>query len=162
MDVESLENYLTNNILSSRLVTQAIIDEFRLEKEKQTELPTNVIIKINSELRNIEKEIKEWERLVWFNGLQKKVQDSSNRGFKMSFGNDSDVLVFSCAGRTLFTIRSKEAEITIIAAEDAEYSSMGQQHILATQQQAIDLLKASYTAYKNGAVFEEDNNVSIF
>lgn len=113
--------------------------------------------------------IKEFEREVWFGGLQEWLQAEPTRGMShrpSSWDRLRDipavgVLTFVTAGRAVITLQRGDAIITVIAAETGSDDRIGLQGIHATEEQAIGLLRDAIAQWKAGRKPVADKSVGI-
>lgn len=154
---EQLSEFSRTGRLTTQLITWAAIDRARAENGRA--VPNSTPPTLLTSLTVIEAEVLHWQQAVWFAGLQQKVRKAKYRGMRLSHG-DSKTLVWSSAGRVLFTIEGTDGHITLIAAEEG-VSVVGIQGIYATEPEALRLLTDSREAYKAGGVFSRDDNVGL-
>ena len=111
--------------------------------------------------------MKEFEKEVWFKGLQKKVIDSRVKEVSAHPGIFSNfcVLTYTMAGRTMITIQDDNNSVSFVADETSSDSRTGFQGIDATEEQALSLIQMAIELYHNQGgtrlIFKEDNKVSM-
>jgi len=161
-DKQHVQDYVATSILTTKVTMIATLDQLNLERGRKIRIEPDVLERVSKSMFHIEREFKIWESEVWFGGLRCIVRKARYRGHSLEF-NGGDCLVWSCAGRTLFTLRSNDekSQLTLICAEDSPEPTMGLQGICATEEQAISLLLSSRVALLNGGKFSRDNKVSI-
>jgi hypothetical protein len=100
--------------------------------------------------------IKEFEREVWFNGLQETIQASKISGVSAEIMSVK-CLTFCSAARTMITIEDKESSVTLLCEEDSKENTMHFRGIDATESEAIHLIDLIIETYKDGSLkFKED------
>lgn len=152
-----LVEFEKDGILTSGLTMEAALRTYR--KDTPANSPW---LPIRRACDRIHEKIKEFERAAWFGGVEPQMKEQKYEGPRWTFertkdsiqglalpvrglsGNHNgiDMLVYTCAGRAMITLRQGDAEITVITAEDEQTDRMGQQGICATEAQAIALLEA--------------------
>jgi len=104
--------------------------------------------------------IKDFEREVWFKGLQTIIMDSNKKGVSAELIGIK-CLTFSMCARTMFTIDDGESSVTMMCTEDSEESTMHFRGISATEKRAIELIDFVIETFNDGSLkFEDDNEVS--
>jgi len=153
--------YAASGVLTTRMLTDAAIYGVRREHDKDSY--NYILDKVERESEEIRRRVKDFERGVWFRGLQKQVRATSHRGFRAD-GEDVCVLVWSCAGRTVMTIEPPDEShsVSLITADDETEPVMGIQGICATKEQASALITAAISAYNNGVAYRRDDKVGMF
>lgn len=157
--------FAKDGVLTTRMLTDAAIYGVRREYDRVA--PNDMLDRVSRESAEIQTACKVFERDVWFGGLQKIVRAASHRGFRASFALDSvqcDLLVWSCAGRTVFTAQPADEsyQVSLITADDSADPVMGIQGICATKEQAVALLDAVTKACVGGANFVRDDKIGMF
>ena len=172
-DEQTFLDYLSDKKLTTGLITSnwSILYDLRMKDvvyAKEISELENLIDRINIEISNkrINKKIKEFEKEVWFNGLQATINSSKRKGVSAKPGvfDNFCILTYSMCGRTMITIEDDSSSITVITSEDGSESRMGLQGICATEGEAIALIAIAIELYNNSTpplVFVEDLNVSL-
>jgi hypothetical protein len=101
--------------------------------------------------------VKDFERLVWFAGLQEFIQASDVKGHSATFtaegGQKIKVLSYAMCGRWRATIQAENgAFIDVITAEDESECRMGINGINATATEAALLLAETTQAWEGGLI----------
>jgi hypothetical protein len=168
-DAQRLREYIETGILTTTFMIRASIENVRREYGERVLDPVarDALARAWTSTEAVQRAAKEFERLVWFGGLQPQVRAAEHRGFRAGFevaGEKYDVLSWSCAGRVVFTIEpaDESRHISVICAEDEDRSTMGIQGIYATEQQAIAMLSGACAAWGRGMRFERDDKVGMF
>ncbi|WP_437310113.1 hypothetical protein [Sorangium sp. So ce388] len=168
-DRERLEEYAKTGELTTQVMVRASIDNALREYGKGVTCPSerNLLARAWASTEAIQRAAKDFERAVWFGGLAEQVRAAEHRGWRAGFqiaGEKHDVLVWSCAGRVVFTIEpaDESRHISVICAEDGGESTMGIKGIMATEQQAIAMLAGACVAFASGMQFERDDKVGMF
>lgn len=156
--------YETTGILTSSIMTDAAIYSVRREYD---EAQDPLLDRASREVAQIRKACKSFERDVWFAGLQTKVRAASHRGFRAPFTVGAIpcvALVWSCAGRTVFTLEPEDEsyQVTLITAEDEASPVMGIHGVCSTKEQAVGLIDAATKALRGGVGFKRDDKVGMF
>lgn len=159
-ETESVYEFNKDKILTSRITINAAIKGTREQYGGAPHRYSALYKLVNASYEKVRLEVKRFEQAVWFAGLQKQVQDATNRGFKMTFG-DTIAMVYSLAARTQITIESGDKQVTVITAEDETDPVMGINGIRATEKDAIHLLASAAKAYKEGFKFLPDDKVGL-
>ncbi len=156
-DNDQIDRYEKTKILTSRITMLAAMNSVRCDSAHPA-----IMAAVWASATRIQEEIKVWERAVWFKGLQKAVLATDSRGFRLDFPG-GQALVYSLAGRTQITIETvdESAQVSLITADDEPTPVMGQNSILATEDQALGLLVASRTAFTSGTKFQRNDKVGI-
>ena len=176
---EQIASYLQTKVISTKLMMRGAIEKVRAEsallpppphakrRKPPRPLPENAAAayrEINASVDRLQAEVKNFERAVWFDGLQRRVREASHRGFSAR-GEGMTALVYSIAGHTMITLQPADESIslTLITAEDSTDAVMGIQGISATEQQALALLKTCREVWEwtGGLMFERDDKVGI-
>lgn len=167
-DAEKLREYLDTGVLTSSLMTRATIESVRREYGKGVANPTqrDLLARAWAATEAIQRAAKEFERVVWFGGFAEQERAAKHRGWRAAFdlaGEQHKVLVWSCAGRVVFTIEpdDESRQTSVICAEDENRSTMGIQGVCATEQQAIAMLHGATVAWARGMRFERDDKVGM-
>lgn len=183
-DKNIMDTYLKTKVLRTRLIERISLDlcdvgrawaywepETRKYKNKKfNEIFFGGIVGELQDLQNkldiwisnakIHEKIKEFEKEVWFNGLQKIIQKSESKGVSAELPSIK-CLIFSMCARTMITIESETASVTMMCEEDSHELTMGFRGIDATEQQALALITLIIDSWKSGyLVFKDDNKVS--
>ena len=149
---ERRTEYGKTGILTSSILTDAAIYEVRREYGEEQDF---LLDRAMREIAPVRAACKTFEALVWFGdrpgserGLQPIVRAASHRGFRVAFAADGvqcRALVWSCAGRTVFTFEPEDEsyQVSLITAEDETKPVMGIQGICATSAQAVGILRAA-------------------
>lgn len=170
-DEQRVIEYRNTDVLSSKLITSAALAEVRMEHRLKPESRSygeppgpheETYTKINNSYKRLHLEVKEFEKLVWFNGLQAQVLGAEFRGFRMNFGSYI-ALVYSMAGRTQITIETinKDIQITLITADNESKPVMGINGLTATENQAMNLLRVCKEAFLRGKKFTRNDKIGI-
>lgn len=170
-ETDQISKYREKKIISSKLMTTASIKGVQIEYSRvpgsrsygrSPEIYDDIYLEINQSVARIHAEVKNFERVVWFGGLQKQVVGSNWRGFRMDFGK-SLALVYTLAGRTQITIETENEDsyVSVITAEDSHEPVMGIQGINATEKQALQLLVSCKANYLKGNLFQQDSKVGL-
>lgn len=170
-EIERVTEYQQDRILTSRFMTTAacaaVTEEYRTNPGSRSygEPPRRFIevyLKVNESITRLHTEVKKFEQAVWFSGLQAQVRAADFRGFRMNVGNII-VLVYSMCGRTQITIESikGDKQITLITAEDESRPVMGINSILATEEEAMELMVTCREAYQRGYKFTRNDKVGL-
>jgi len=123
------------------------------------------IAEINEATEALQFKCKEFEKEVWFNGLQKEVHKCKFKG--LSATNDEvKVLTYSMCGRCMITFNSSDDKdydhVTFLTAEDSTSSIMGLHGISCTYEKAIDLINKAIKNWKEKKLkFEADTKVNM-
>lgn len=169
------ERWPNDHVLRSSLLTHAALNHNEVEQgkaQRHSDATHTALEEVYASYNRLHDLVKKtFEPVVWFGGLQKRVQDSKVRGLKMKYKLKKDrwwknahMLVWSSAGRVLMTLEYRDGtHITLIAAEDESAPRMGIQGICATEQEASDLLNAAVQAWKDtrGKAVKADRNVGF-
>lgn len=134
-----------------------------LENYDRLDSQTKIEFGIQKSLLKITKKISEFEKEVWYKGVQKQAYASAKKGFSAKIGNYS-VLTYSMCGRSMITFDDDKSTVTSITLDDevSREGCMGWQGVCATEAQALALIDKAITEYKNGnLVFEDDTKVSL-
>ena len=168
---ERFNNYVKTQILTMSLVTNNSMKLFYLDMKKDwgfdkdeflEELKHRIDIQLASS--RIQKKIKEFEKEVWFNGLQDKVLASKIKGVSAhtKVSQNFCVLTYSMCGRTMITFENDVASVTCMADETSKESRTGFHGIFAKEKDALDLIQLAIDLYKNKELdFQEDTKVSM-
>ena len=171
---EMLKEYLVGKRLRTRLVEDNSLQLYYTDMKKDWHFDNDafleevkVRIDIHLSQRRIFDKIKEFEKEVWFKGLQKQVRAAKVKGVSAKtklFGNFS-VLTYSMCARTMITIENDTESVTMMTTEDSDENDMGFRGVDATEQQALSLIQLAIELYHNEGgtklVFEEDTKVSM-
>lgn len=166
---ERFARYAETDVLTSNLLIDGALYQARREGGAAggSYARDYLLDRANREIAEIHTACKAFERDVWFGGLQRIVRAASHRGFRASFALDSvqcNLLVWSCAGRTVFTAQPADEsyQVSLITAEDEANAVMGIQGICATKGQAVVLIDAATKACVGGANFVRDDKIGMF
>jgi len=121
-------------------------------------------IKVQLSTARINKKIKEFEKEVWFKGLQDQVLATRSRGVsaKLKTHNNLCVLTYTIIGRTMITIEDDNSSVTCVADETSKESRTGYHAICATAENAEKLIDLAIELYKNGTLkFAVDDGISM-
>jgi hypothetical protein len=167
-DEERLRAYVESGVLTTKVMLRATIESVQQQHGGSTTYKVwrEALAKAHASTEAVQRAAKDFERAIWFGGLQKQVRAAKHRGLRAGFeiaGEKYDVLAWSCAGRVVFTIQPDDElrHISVICAEDGSESTMGIQGICATEQQAIAMLAGACTAWNRGMTFERDDKVGM-
>jgi hypothetical protein len=165
--------YRDTGCITSSLMMEASLRYCRgVELGKMFDGPAgrwDTICKIHDSIVRIQYMVERFQKLVWFDGLQRIVRRSSTFGlssqkkFHTAVGL-ARMLVGSTAGRALMTIETDDASVTVIADETAApgESKMGIQGISATEDQAMEILMGTTTAWAaNEIQMQQDGEVGL-
>jgi hypothetical protein len=185
----SFREYLVSRRLSIRLLMDVLMDlhytfqmsfqqiddllycQDRFNRTTHLEdLKNKLEIQIAS-LKIIDK-IKDFEKKVWFDGLQKMAQSAKTKGIsaKTQVFDNFAILTYTMSGRTMITIQNNGNSITLITGEDSSECRMGLQGIDATFEKAYLLLDIAIQAFQKQLLcegkkvaldFQEDRKVSM-
>jgi hypothetical protein len=165
-DRERLEVYAKTSVLTTQIMVRASIENVHREYGRPADNPVerHLLARAWASTEAVQRAAKEFERVVWFGGFAEQVRTAKHRGLRASFdvaGEHHKVLVWSCAGRVVFTIEpdDESRQISVICAEDEDRSTMGIQGVFATEQQATAMLHGATVAWTRGMRFERDDNV---
>lgn len=173
--------HVETKILTSQLIEMVALDFYSLShpynarsgegyKGSLRELMDNGLAKdfdnlkikceINASFLRVRDRIKQFEKEVWFAGLQNIVISSDSSKLSASY-DKIKILIFSSSGRTLITIYENDIDLTLITAEDSKESSMGFRGSSATEEQIISLLDKTTALFKDNILeFSRDHNIS--
>lgn len=144
-DKERYAKYKENKIINSRL----LCDAYYLNDAE-----------LSISIEAIHAKAKEFERVVWFGGMQKTVVASHRSG--MSFEAEGvKVMSFCSAARCMITMEEGDKMVTLITEEKSKEHRMGVQGIYATEEDAIALLKKVIALHKAGHTLKDDEDVRI-
>jgi hypothetical protein len=167
-DAEAIAAYSATKVLTTKVMTRASVESVRREYGNGTRDPAAFVALGLAHISTllIRNAVKDFERVVWFGGLQEQVRAAKYRGLRAGFeiaGERYKVLVWSCAGRTVFTIEpaDESRQVSLICAEDSAESTMGIHGICATERQAIAMLSGACAEWANGIRFERDDKVGM-
>jgi hypothetical protein len=169
---EVMAEYIKTKRLSTKLIMDNMSKLYDINMKddwrfKNTDFLKQLKHRVDIQLAadNIQEKIREFEKHVWFGGLQKIVRASKVKGVsaKTTDFHNFCVLTYSMCGRTMFTIENDKNSITTITSEDGdEYGCMGLQGINATEEAALELLQCAITMDRNNELrFEDDTKVSM-
>lgn len=168
-DAQRLREYLDTGVLTTKFMVRASIENVHREYGKGVSDPVaaEALARAWASTEAVQRAAKELERTVWFGGLAEQVRAAELRGFRAAFeiaGEKHDVLVWSCAGRVVFTIEPADegSHVSVICAEKGDQSTMGIHGIRATEQQAVAMLSGACAAWSSGMRFERDDKVGMF
>ncbi len=157
--------------LSTWLITDAALLTYRAAERPRPEADTQpqrfaLARQIRASLDALRDDVKTFEREVWFQGLQKTVQQARTKGLSggvvPSALGPLKVMAYAMAGRAMVTIDGPECSVTVITEEDSRSPRMGLQGVSGTAPQACVMLHAVIAAWRVGAVtMTEDSGVSI-
>jgi hypothetical protein len=102
--------------------------------------------------------VKDFEREVWFNGLQDWINAESQRGMADSktvwdhlLGEDCvEMLTYAIAARVMITLQRRGIFLSVVVAEHGTENSMGIQGLHATEAEAMELLQVAQDQWKAG------------
>lgn len=153
-DLEAMQKYQHTGQLSAHLMTLAVLGSYR---------DTSWARQVEADINRIKAALSDFEREVWYGGLQSYTQNSQARGHSMKT-TLVQASLFTTAGRVLLTLSNdKGASVTLITTEDERRrNAMSIQGIDATVGESITMLRL-FTDYvrKNGLAFARDNTLSI-
>src|SRR3989344_3337969 len=139
--------------LNIRLITSALLQ--RMDEVRGHTVPNHVFAVPTTEKRkilrarkDIDKAVKDFERTVWFGGLQEYIQKAEWKGHSAN-AYGVKVMAYAMAGRVMITMEKGNATVTVITAEDEKHSVMGLQSVDATLFQAVQLLKEAARNYQH-------------
>lgn len=160
---ERRKRYAKDGVLTTQMLIDAAIYHSRFT---HGETPRDVLLE-RAWLghKRVRGAAKMFETDVWFGGLRKVVRDARYRGHRAEFeanGVKAKALVWSCAGRVMFTLEPADESysVTLITAEDEDKPVMGIRGICATWQQATALIDAA-TKLRT-ADFKRDDKIGMF
>jgi hypothetical protein len=133
------------------------------DRQAMTELKSRIDIQLS--YLDIKSRIKEFERRVWFSGLQDIIRAASVKGVSAKPKSTVNfcVLTYSMCGRTMFTIEDDLASVTLITDETSKESCMGLQGIRANVGYAKYLINLAIEMWESQELkFVEDTKVGIF
>ncbi len=185
--LNTIQKYRETKVLTTRLLTSNILDlidigrawswheqdrrEYKhkrfydiIESGTPEELEeVRLQLEIRASFQRIYNKMKEFEKKVWFKGLQDTISKSKFKGVSATKTpiEDFKVLTYTMCGRTIITIEDKKSDVSMICFDDSEESSMGDKGINATEEQAIHLIELAIELFEMGKLkFEDDVNVS--
>jgi hypothetical protein len=169
-----LEEYSKSNRLRTRLITDNSLSLYYVDMKKDWGFENNSFledlknrIEIQQSYSRIYDKIKEFEKEVWFKGLQKQIMASTVKGVSAKPGIFSNfcVLTYSMCARTVITIEDDKNSVSLITEEDSPDSRMGFQGIDAIEKEAISLIQLAIDLYHNEGgtrlEFKDDTNVNM-
>ena len=156
----ALLEFQKSGILTSRLTMAASLARFyykEADDKSRWRLPAlteEECVPVCNTYDEIHTVVKDFERDVWFGGMQKQVQDCELKGLSYK-GDDWTMLVYAIAGRCSITLNDDltDQSITVITVEDeapfagrkynpkAGMGPMGINGIYSTKDTAIRLLQ---------------------
>lgn len=171
--------FARTDVLTTGLSVEAALHAYRVEEGRVPRDP--VLMRFHAAMDEVQAEVRLFEADVWYRGMRAKVKDAHFRGFSAPFQVydtrhfdpavtstlpklAAKAMCWSCAGRTMITLEFEDesAQITVITADDGMGAIMGIRGILATKQQALDLLVCARFALRGGAAFTRDDKVGMF
>ena len=159
VDKDRLDAYLKGGHLRTQLVTKAYLATWRPTEDEKRDL--SPYIAINKSAENIHKVVKDFERDVWFRGLQRTVRASTKKGMSATFG-DVTIMTYCMCGRARITIEDKVSSVTVQTDETSQGDCMGMHGIDATEEQAIGLLNLVIAAWQLKKLdLKDNNNISV-
>lgn len=171
---EMLKEYSETKRLRTHLIEDNSLKLYHTDMKKDWHFDNNKFLEdlktridIQLSYTRIFDKIKEFEREVWFKGLQDKVKASSVKGVSAhtNIFNNFCVLTYSMCARTMITIEDDKKSVTLITEETSPESRMGFRGVDATEEEAISLIQLAIELYHNEGgtrlVFEEDTKVSM-
>lgn len=160
-DAEHVANYVATGIITSHLTLIASLASVRGNGGYEHEPKQKTLADVWHSMRKLRQHIKDFERDVWFGGLQSAVKACPVKGMRMDF-DGGRALNWTMCGRSMTTIETpdEDAQVSVMCAEDGGESTTGLRGIRATEEQAIALLEAARKAFLGGARFAADSKVS--
>jgi hypothetical protein len=157
--------YKRTGVLTSKMTIDAAIHGVR-HGEFGKGQPDPLLDQVASEVAEIRKACKAFERSVWFAGFQSVVRAAEHRGFRASFDVGSTPCValnWTCAGRTVFTFEPVDGsyQVSLVTSEDDRSPVMGIHGIRATKEQAVNLITSATGALWGGVGFVRDDKVGM-
>lgn len=151
---EYWQEYACTRILRTKLLTDAAIEEVvRRSRDPSQwrknpaapELLTEVIV-ANQQLREV---AKEFERAVWFDGLQAHVRACRVKGQRVAT-RQLKWLLWSAIARTVITLEDPQEHhsLTLITEEDSSESRMGVQGVEGTLPQVLALVARAISIWQ--------------
>lgn len=121
--------------------------------------PSRPLEELMKEDADFRPHVKRFERVVWYGKLFEHVNGTNARSQKGT-ADGLNVLVWTCAGRTLITIRDNQDDwLSLIVAEDSgERFTMGVQAMSVSMSTAIQWMQR---VGNNLTHVVDDNNVGI-
>jgi hypothetical protein len=171
---EMLQEYVQSKRLKTRLIEDNSLSLYYTDMKKDWHFENNKFLEdlrtridIQLAYTRIFDKIKEFEKEVWFKGLQDKVKTATVKGVSAHtkvFDNFC-VLTYSMCARTMITIEDDKRSVTFITEEDSKESRMGFRGVDATEADAISLINLAIELYHNEGgtrlEFKEDTKVSM-
>lgn len=175
---DMLQEYRQTKRLRSRLIEDNSLALYYVDMKKDWGFNDNSFledlktrIEIQLSYKKIFDKIKEFEKEVWFKGLQKQVMDSrvkgvsaKTKGYTNGF-NKFCVLTYSMCARTMITIEDDKRSVTLMTEETSTESRMGFRGVDASEEEAISLIQLAIDLYHNESgtrlEFKEDTGVSM-
>lgn len=153
---QRFDRYAATKRLHTWLMTEVGLRHYDLERGRAVER-ADLVREAHASVERVRAEVREFDRGVWFGGLQKAVRASRTKGLSAKEPVSSPlgpvkVLAFAMAGRAMITLDAATCSVTVITAEDDTEPRMGIQGIDATEAEALALLLAVRTAWTAGTV----------
>lgn len=168
-DKEMLENYLKDRVVTSSFMLNNTAFLWKIKNDSG--LPSDQLlllkerIDVQLAINSLKKKIKEFEKKVWFSGLQDLILKSGScKGFsaKLDTHNNFCVLTYTMAGRTMITFEDKTSFVTIVADQTSKESRTGLNGLCSTGDHAIELIDLAISLYENGNLkFVDDDKVGF-
>lgn len=179
---ERIERYAKDKVLSTRLMTESILhrndDRWgRARQLKHDEWTIHQLQEISKSIDKIEFEVELFDREVWFGGLSKFVHEAKHSGYSAKFGklfNKNKFLSFTSAGRVIIQLEKPDGTFISLIQLDEDLNDsnirtdyglsvpkMGIQGILATANEAIELLQEGREAWKIGKIKLKQSSVGF-
>ena len=136
---------------------------FSCDRTALEELKVRVEVQLAS--LAIQEKIKEFEKRVWFGGLQEQVHAAKYKGYsaKLKTHNYLNVLTWTGIGRTMITIEDKDNSVSMVTEDGLNKESrMGMQGVGGKVNDILDLIDLAISLYENKTLeFKDDKEVSI-
>lgn len=176
---ERIERYAEDKMLSTRLMTEAILhkddDRWGKRRYKHDEWTMHQLQEINKSVDRIEYEVELFDREVWFGGLGQFVREAKHSGYSAKFGktliNKNKFMNFTTAGRSITQLEKPDGTFISLIQTDEDLNDstlrsdyglgvpkMGIQGILATAEEALELLHVGREAWKAGNIKLKQRN----
>lgn len=154
--LERIDGYRSTGQLSSSLLIDLALGSF-------DSIPT-LKEPLQADQDAISAAIGQFEKTVWYKGLQQYVKEAKWKGHSMTTPTVK-ALLYAIAGRVMITLQNLDggSEITLITVEDDDRRGcMGMQSICATRAQAVALLdQYMQSVSEQGLQFQPNNEVHI-
>lgn len=140
----------TNLMLDSILVCHDLKNGRPLKSDYFKHLKS--IAEINEATEALQIKCKQFENLVWFNGLQNEVDRCRFKGLDAE-NDEVCVLTYTMCGRCMITFKSLDDKdydhVTFLTAADSTSSVMGLHGISCTYEKALNLVNNAIKGWEN-------------